>query len=75
MRLVLVLASLLFVAGCGNDSGAAKQAARDSLTQHQKDSITAQSALPGAKGVGGALSAQDSQAARNRVIDSIAAEQ
>ena len=46
--------------------------ARDSLTQHQKDSLTAQSALPGAKGVGGALSAQDSAAARNRVLDSIA---
>lgn len=75
MRILNLIPVLLLAAACSNDSGAAKQAARDSLTQHQKDSITAQSALPGAKGVGGALSAQDSQAARNRVIDSLAADQ
>jgi hypothetical protein len=71
----LLVASLILVAACDGGSGAAKQAARDSLTQRQKDSLTAQSALPGAKGVGGALAAQDSQASRNRALDSIAADQ
>lgn len=68
----LLLASLLLTAACGESKHDAALRARDSLTQHQKDSITAQSAVPGARGVAGALSAQDSAAARQRVIDSVA---
>ena len=72
MRFLFV--PLILVIACDGGSGAAKQAARDSLTQRQKDSITAQSELPGARGVGQALEAQDTAAARSRVVDSIANE-
>jgi hypothetical protein len=65
-----ILPLFLFVAACG--SGAERTSGRDTLTQRQKDSLTAQSELPGARGVQGALSAQDSNAARQRVVDSIA---
>lgn len=73
MRLSII--SLVLVTACA--SGGAKTAAdstgtRDSLTRRQKDSVIAQSAIPGASGVGKALSAQDSGASRNRVVDSIA---
>lgn len=68
----LLIASLLLCAACGSGSKSDAAKARDTLTQRQKDSLTAQSALPGARGVGGALNAQDSAAARNRVLDSIA---
>jgi hypothetical protein len=73
MRPVLPL--LLFAAACGGaspSSTADSTTARDSLTRRQKDSITAQSELPGARGVGKALEAQDTAAARNRALDSIA---
>jgi len=48
-----------------------KTAASDSLTRRQKDSILGASRLPGAQGIRGALSAQDSAAARNARVDSI----
>ena len=73
MRLLPVL--LVLAAGCtgaSSSSGADSTAARDTLTRRQQDSITAQSELPGARGVGKALEAQDTAAARNRVIDSVA---
>lgn len=66
---------LLFVLACGGgspSSAADSTAARDTLTRRQKDSITAQSELPGARGVGKALEAQDTAAARNRTLDSVA---
>jgi len=65
---------LLLAAACGGASspGADSTAARDTLTRRQKDSITAQSELPGARGVGKALAAQDTAAARNRTLDSVA---
>jgi hypothetical protein len=64
-----ILPLLLLIAACG---GADRTSGRDTLTQRQKDSLTAQSALPGAQGVQGALNAQDTSAARQRVVDSIA---
>jgi hypothetical protein len=70
MRLLLALLAL--TAACGGAASSDATRARDTLTQRQKDSLTAQSALPGARGVGGALSAQDTAAARNRALDSIA---
>jgi hypothetical protein len=45
--------------------------AADSLTQRQRDSALGASKVPGARGVQGALKAQDSVAARNARIDSI----
>jgi hypothetical protein len=44
---------------------------RDTMTQRQRDSVLAQSGLPGAKGVGNALSAADSARARINRLDSI----
>jgi hypothetical protein len=68
------LPCLLLLAACGgaSSSSGADSTARDTLTRRQKDSITAQSELPGARGVGQALEAQDTAAARNKALDSIA---
>ena len=75
MRRSLILLCVL-VSACGakgrgghNDS---VLTARDSLTRHQKDSIVAHSAVPGASVVGRAMTVQDSGAAHQRVVDSIA---
>ena len=46
-------------------------ASGDTLTRRQKDSVLGASRLPGARGIRGALSAQDSAAARNARVDSI----
>lgn len=43
---------------------------RDTMTQRQRDSVLAQSKLPGAQGVGKALSAADSAKARQARLDS-----
>lgn len=72
MRLSILVVLALAACSPGSDRASADSTARDSLTRRQKDSITAQSALPGARGVAGALAAQDTGAARQRVIDSIA---
>ena len=45
---------------------------RDTMTQRQKDSVLAQSQLPGARGVGNAIEAADSAKARQARLDSIA---
>ncbi|HET7042505.1 MAG TPA: hypothetical protein VFI13_10820, partial [Gemmatimonadales bacterium] len=68
---------LLLAAACGKIQHAANHndsvlQARDSLTRHQKDSIVAQSAVPGAGVVGRAMTVQDSGAAHQRLVDSIA---
>ena len=68
----ILLAALLLTTACGTSKHDAALRARDSLTQHQKDSLTAQSQIPGARGVAGALKAQDTAAAQQRVVDSIA---
>jgi hypothetical protein len=64
-RLVLVA---LITVGCASNDTAAND--RDTMTQRQRDSVLAQSGLPGAKGVGKALSAADSIRARNARLDS-----
>lgn len=53
---------------------AADSAARDTLTRRQRDSVIANSQLPGAKAVGKAMDAQDAAAAHNAAIDSANAE-
>jgi len=45
---------------------------RDTLTQRQKDSILAQSRIPGAAGVGRAMRAADSTSARIREANALA---
>ena len=65
-RLVLLV---LIAVGCARDETAAND--RDTMTQRQRDSVLAQSALPGAAGGGKALSAADSVRARNAQLDSV----
>lgn len=74
MRPSLLLLLLAAACGQGSSRSAADStaAARDTLTRHQKDSIIAQSAIPGASVVGRAITVQDSGAAHQRVVDSIA---
>ena len=65
-RLVLLV---LIPVGCARDETAAND--RDTMTQRQRDSVLAQSGLPGAAGVRKALSAADSVRARNAQLDSV----
>lgn len=58
---------------CGSgDSG--QTVNRDTLTQRQKDSILANSKIPGARGVGSAMRASDSISVRVQRSDSLAAD-
>jgi hypothetical protein len=70
MKRALGALSLLVLAACSNKP---QQAAnnRDTMTQRQKDSVLAQSSLPGAKGVGMALKVADSIRAKQAGLDSI----
>ena len=69
----ILLVTLCFMLGCG--SGESGQTVnRDTLTQRQKDSILANSKIPGARGVGSAMRASDSIGARVQRSDSIAAD-
>lgn len=77
MRRVPLLLLLVCPAGCGRATPPAADSTavvRDTLTRHQKDSILGQSELPGARVVAGAVRAQDSGAAHQRAVDSIANE-
>jgi hypothetical protein len=65
MKLALAL-TLVFAVGCGK-SDAPPPAEK---TRAQKDSAIARSGLPGAKGVGMAMTAADSARARQAAIDS-----
>ena len=71
MKPITLVALLCFVAACGSDDS--KQTVnRDTLTQRQKDSILANSRIPGARGVGRAMTAADSASARALRADSVA---
>ena len=63
---VLVLAML--ASGCAAPETAGND--RDTMTQRQKDSVLAQSGLPGARGVGMAQAQADSAKARQARLDS-----
>lgn len=60
----------LSLAACAGESGDA-QAAADTLTRAQKDSIVADLPIPGASGVGGAMRARDLANERTARHDSI----
>ncbi len=62
----VVFPMLLWALACGrSDSGGSQQTVnRDTLTQRQKDSILAQSKIPGAGAVRRAMTAADSTSAR-----------
>ena len=68
MKAALVILALLAASAC---SGKPEQANnRDTMTQRQKDSVLAQSGLPGAAGVGMALKTADSLKAKQAALDS-----
>lgn len=65
------LLSFLIATGACTNSDSDPATRRDTLTQRQRDSVLAESKLPGAKAVGAALRAADSIANRARALDSI----
>ena len=71
MKGIIIFAALTMLAACSNKPQQAGNN-RDTMTQRQKDSVLAQSALPGAQGVGKALAASDSARARQARLDSLA---
>ncbi len=58
---------LLLAAGCSSHSHSKRAA-----TERERDSVLGASRLPGASGVRGSIRAQDSAAARNARLDSVA---
>jgi hypothetical protein len=68
-RAVWLLA--LMVACSGGGGGSQQTVNRDTLSQRQKDSILAQSKIPGASGVGRAMTAADSTSARVHATDTV----
>lgn len=57
--------------GAGSDAAADDSVAADSLTRRQKDSAVAESGLPGARGVEGAMDASDAARERAARLDSL----
>ena len=67
-----VFATIALLAACGGGpSRTSRTAAADSLTERQRDSILAQSKIPGARAVGKAMRVADSTSAGIRAADSI----
>lgn len=70
-RVPVIVAVILLAAACGPKKEAPR-APRTPEQQRAVDSTIGASALPGARGVQGALRASDSAAARRAQLDSIA---
>ncbi|HXF95832.1 MAG TPA: hypothetical protein VNI61_06980 [Gemmatimonadales bacterium] len=66
-----VLLALACGTGGGTGGGAAARSG-DTLTQRQRDSILAESRIPGARGVGKAMRVADSASARVQAADTVA---
>ena len=69
-RAAVAAAAALGVWACSQGAGDAESAA-DTLTRRQRDSIISTMPIPGARGVGTALDAQDAAAERAARLDSI----
>ena len=68
--LILVVTVLSFTsAGCSS-----QVSSKGTTSERQRDSVLGASKLPGARGVRGAMAAQDSAAARNARLDSVASQ-
>lgn len=63
--------ALLLAWACGGGAGGEGRATEDTLTRRQRDSILAQSRIPGARGVGKAMRVADSASARVQALDTI----
>ena len=68
--LLVLLTGLSLACGSGSTSREAT-VNRDTLTQRQRDSMLAKSRIPGASGVGRAMTAADSTSARVQASDTI----
>jgi hypothetical protein len=73
MRHIGTIVTFVLVAGCGAEAPA--DGPRQPTSQRTRDSAVAQSGLPGAGGVGRAMTVADSAAARRALEDSLAREQ
>ncbi len=69
-RILLPLLLLAVIAGCSQSD----EQLSDTLTRREKDSLVAESGLPGAGGVRGAMTGADSAAARAARLDSLSRE-
>ena len=69
--LLAILAFGLIGFGCGGDRSENLAVDRDTLTRRQKDSIIAESPLPGAGVVGKALDASEAASVRAQAHDTI----
>jgi hypothetical protein len=67
---VLPLLLALAVAGCGGSQSKSAESA-DTLTRRQRDSILANSRIPGARGVGAAMRAADATSRGINAADSV----
>lgn len=70
MKSIGWIALLGLVVACGSNSDTKQTVNRDTLTQRQKDSILANSRIPGASGVKRAMTAADSASRRALQADS-----
>ena len=66
-----VFVTIALLAACSSPSRKPGTAAGDSLTERQRDSILAQSKIPGARAVGKAMRVADSTSAGIRAADSV----
>jgi len=71
MRILIAGVLLVFSASCGSQETPQQQ---EPTSQRTRDSAVAASGLPGAAGVGAAMSVADSAAARRARLDSLTQE-
>lgn len=69
MRLATLIA--VGAVACSGSGSSQQTINRDTLSQRQRDSILAQSKIPGASGVGRAMTVADSTSARVRAADTV----
>ncbi len=72
MKSILWVVPICCIAACGRSDKPSQTVNRDTLTQRQKDSILANSKIPGARAVGNAMRAADSTSARVLRTDTVA---
>ena len=68
---IVLLGLVAAISTCSGGGGGEDQAAQDTLTRRQKDSIIATLPVPGAGAVGKALDAADAAKARAERLDTI----
>lgn len=65
-RIIITILALVSIVSCTETN---KDSSKKNLTQHERDSILAETDLPGAGVVGRAIEASDSSAARAKRLD------